>query len=116
MSEAENPFPPLNIEGLDLAGLLVAIHREGNRPQTLGMRHEPLTIEVSRELVAKYAPTSQALRDIGAVFSCDYVEGVKIKGTFTKTEWRGWVVFDRDAGRGAAARVVAGLRTPPHDP
>ena len=88
----------IDIKGLDKAKVLVALHR-GTRPLGLGVLSD-------REVTEAEADAVRAIGDDGYV---DYFAGRPIKVDFRGDEIDPRM-YDRDAGSGAAERVIASLR------
>jgi hypothetical protein len=92
----------IDISGIDKADLLAALHN-GTRPLGMGRLHAipELTADKAREALADYKP--------GERLYFDYVFGRPVKCDITGDMMETWL-YDRDAGEGAAARVIAKLR------
>ena len=97
----------LNIEGLDRAELLAALHN-GTRALGLGALHDlgrPMTREeAQREIDARALPNGDV--------RFDYVQGRPIKVAFRGGELLHERLFDRDApgGDGSCSRIIEKLR------
>lgn len=94
----------LSYEGIDEAVLVHALYH-GTRPLGTGILHDApnLTIEQVRADLAKFA------RRDGYYF--DYYRGRPLKMSVdTKAKTITTALYDRDAGHGMAAGIVAGLR------
>jgi len=94
----------IDISGLDEFEVIAALHN-GTQPLGLGMLHArpPMTAADVR------AELTDDMRRSGA-FSFDYYHGRPLKVRVGNGQISGVRLYDRDAGDGACADIVAGLR------
>lgn len=97
----------IDISGLDPEVLVLALWR-GTRALGLGVIHDrdDLTVEQVRGVIA-----SQQSKP-GGTIRLDYVFGRPIKVTLDGNLLYHSALYDRDAGEGECARIVAELRAP----
>lgn len=95
-----NTIDIIDIKGIDKAELLAALHN-GTRAQGMGRLHD-IGRDLTREEAAQFVAPGEPLR-------FDYLLGRPLKVDISKDElYVG--LYDRDAGEGRAAAVVASLR------
>jgi hypothetical protein len=93
----------INIKGIDKAELIAALYN-GTPALGLGVLHDigTMSVEKAREVVAVCE------KEYGGRLRFDYLLGHPLKCDVTSDEFEE-VGYDRDAGRGAAALIVANL-------
>lgn len=113
----------IDITGIDKAELLAALYNEA-RPVGYGRLHytpEPMTVEQARIVLGtatkegEWAPLTPSNIEGAAycsagVYRFDYIKGRSIKVEFAGNVLRRADLYDRDAGPGAAQRIVNEVR------
>lgn len=95
----------IDITGLDEAEVIAALHN-GTQPLGMGMLHNigRISVERVREEI-KDAPR------INGCLSFDYYHGRPLKVRVGEGKLHNAWLYDRDAGEGAAADIIAELRS-----